>query len=165
MNILGLNAYHGDALPASPGWRHWLAWTRPAPTRLTILRFREILEHSSGRSCCEWRFVPDCGTRWLAGSATSGESHSLSAKWSCLAEPDSSCREHHRAHLASAFFASPFEEAAVVSVDGFGDLSSVISGVGMGNRLKVLGSVQFPPSLGVFLHCLHAVFGNSQVRR
>ena len=57
--------------------------------------------------------------------------------------------EHHRAHLASAFFASPFEEAAVVSVDGFGDYSSVQWGVGCGNRIQVLGSVLFPHSLGI----------------
>ena len=58
--------------------------------------------------------------------------------------------EHHRAHLASAFFASPFEEAAVVSVDGFGDFSSVMWGVGKGSQIKVLGSVRFPHSLGLF---------------
>jgi len=58
--------------------------------------------------------------------------------------------EHHRAHLASAFFASPFEEAAVISIDGFGDFSSVMWGVGRGNRIEVKGSVQFPHSLGIF---------------
>jgi carbamoyltransferase len=58
--------------------------------------------------------------------------------------------EHHRAHLASAFFASPFEEAAVVSIDGFGDFSSIMWGVGKGNAIKVLGSVKFPHSLGLF---------------
>ena len=58
--------------------------------------------------------------------------------------------EHHRAHLASAFFASPFEEAAVVSIDGFGDFSSVMWGVGRGNSIDVRGSVQFPHSLGLF---------------
>ncbi len=58
--------------------------------------------------------------------------------------------EHHRAHLASAFFASPFSEAAVVSVDGFGDFSSVMWGVGKDNQIEVLGSVRFPHSLGLF---------------
>jgi carbamoyltransferase len=58
--------------------------------------------------------------------------------------------EHHRAHMASAFFASPFEEAAVVSVDGFGDFSSVMWGVGRGNRIEVKGRVSFPHSLGLF---------------
>jgi carbamoyltransferase len=58
--------------------------------------------------------------------------------------------EHHRAHLASAFFASPFEDAAVISVDGFGDFSSVMWGAGKGNRIEVKGSVLFPHSLGIF---------------
>ena len=58
--------------------------------------------------------------------------------------------EHHRAHLASAFFASPFEEAAVISIDGFGDFSSVMWGTGKGNQIEVRGSVCFPHSLGIF---------------
>src|ERR1700733_6659932 len=58
--------------------------------------------------------------------------------------------EHHRAHLASAFFPSPFEEAAVISIDGFGDFSSVMWGVGKGNQIDVRGSVSFPHSLGIF---------------
>ena len=58
--------------------------------------------------------------------------------------------EHHRAHVASAFFASPFEEAAVISIDGFGDFSSVMWGVGKRNQIEVKGSVLFPHSLGIF---------------
>jgi carbamoyltransferase len=58
--------------------------------------------------------------------------------------------EHHRAHLASAFFASSFEEAAVISIDGFGDFSSVMWGIGKGNHIEVRGSVSFPHSLGIF---------------
>jgi carbamoyltransferase len=58
--------------------------------------------------------------------------------------------EHHRAHLASAFFCSPFEEAAVISIDGFGDFSSVMWGVGRGNKVEVRGAVRYPHSLGLF---------------
>lgn len=58
--------------------------------------------------------------------------------------------EHHRAHMASAFLPSPFEEAAVISVDGFGDFSSVLWGVGRGHRLEVRGGTRFPHSLGLF---------------
>src|SRR6202162_836801 len=58
--------------------------------------------------------------------------------------------EHHRAHLASAFFASAFEEAAVISIDGFGDFSSAMWGVGRDNQIEVRGSVSFPHSLGIF---------------
>lgn len=58
--------------------------------------------------------------------------------------------EHHRAHLSSAFFCSPFPEAACVSLDGMGDFVSTMWGRGQENRLSVEGSVLFPSSLGVF---------------
>ena len=58
--------------------------------------------------------------------------------------------EHHRAHLASAFFASPFDEAVVISIDGFGDFSSIMWGMGNRNQIEVRDSVSFPHSLGIF---------------
>jgi carbamoyltransferase len=57
--------------------------------------------------------------------------------------------EHHPAHLASAFFASPFEEAAVCAVDGFGDFVSTSMALGRGSSLEVLKRVYFPHSLGL----------------
>lgn len=58
--------------------------------------------------------------------------------------------EHHLAHMSSAFHVSPFEEAAVLSLDGFGDMVSAMWAVGRGPHLKVGGRVTFPHSLGVF---------------
>jgi carbamoyltransferase len=57
--------------------------------------------------------------------------------------------EHHRAHAASAFYCSPFEEAACLTVDGFGDFLSSLAAVGRGSRLEVLDEVAFPHSLGI----------------
>jgi carbamoyltransferase len=57
--------------------------------------------------------------------------------------------EHHRAHMASAFFCSPFDEAACLTVDGFGDFLSSMSGVGRGSKIRVLDEVMFPHSLGI----------------
>jgi carbamoyltransferase len=57
--------------------------------------------------------------------------------------------EHHRAHAASAFYCSPFEEAACLTIDGFGDFLSSLSAVGRGPRLEVLDEVMFPHSLGI----------------
>src|SRR5437764_9196994 len=57
--------------------------------------------------------------------------------------------EHHRAHLASSFFVSPFERAALLSLDGFGDFISTMWGEGVGNSIKVLGQVEYPDSLGI----------------
>ena len=56
--------------------------------------------------------------------------------------------EHHLAHVASAFFCSPFAEAACLSVDGFGDFVSTMLAVGRGSRIEVLQRVHFPHSLG-----------------
>jgi carbamoyltransferase len=58
--------------------------------------------------------------------------------------------EHHRAHAASAFYVSPFEDAAVLTVDGFGDFASTMLAVGKGTNLEVLDRVLFPHSLGIF---------------
>jgi carbamoyltransferase len=58
--------------------------------------------------------------------------------------------EHHRAHAASAFLVSPFEEAAILSVDGFGDFASTLTARGTGNRIDVAGRVLYPHSLGIF---------------
>jgi len=58
--------------------------------------------------------------------------------------------EHHQAHLGSTFFVSPFDTAAVVSVDGFGDFVSTMTGRGEGKRITVLDRVLFPHSLGLF---------------
>ena len=58
--------------------------------------------------------------------------------------------EHHRSHIASAFFASRFKESAILSIDGFGDFTSTMTSVGTGNKIKVLDCVNYPHSLGVF---------------
>jgi carbamoyltransferase len=58
--------------------------------------------------------------------------------------------EHHRAHMASAFFVSPFREAAILSVDGMGDFSSTMWGVGRDTTIELFDSVTFPHSLGIF---------------
>ncbi len=57
--------------------------------------------------------------------------------------------EHHRAHLASSFYVSPFERAALLSIDGFGDFISTMWGVGDGNSIDVLGQVEYPHSTGI----------------
>ena len=58
--------------------------------------------------------------------------------------------EHHRSHIASSFFSSPFKESAILSIDGFGDFTSTMTAVGSGNKFKVLKEVNYPHSLGVF---------------
>jgi carbamoyltransferase len=67
--------------------------------------------------------------------------------------------EHHLAHMCSAFLVSPFEQAAVVSVDGFGDFASAAWGFGDGPRVEVQDRVYFPHSLGIFYQALTQFIG------
>jgi carbamoyltransferase len=57
--------------------------------------------------------------------------------------------EHHRAHLASSFYVSPFERAALLSIDGFGDFISTMWGAGHGNSIEVSGQIEYPHSTGI----------------
>lgn len=70
--------------------------------------------------------------------------------------------EHHLAHLASCFLVSPFEQAVVVSVDGFGDFSSAAWGIGQGNDIRIQGRVYFPHSLGIFYQAITQYLGFPQ---
>src|SRR5262249_42581481 len=67
--------------------------------------------------------------------------------------------EHHLAHLSSAFHVSPFQEAVVVSVDGFGDFCSAAWGVGRGKTISIEGRVYFPHSLGIYYQALTQYLG------
>lgn len=57
--------------------------------------------------------------------------------------------EHHLSHAASAFFASPFDEAAVLTMDGVGEWATTSLAIGRGNRLEVVKEIHFPHSLGL----------------
>jgi carbamoyltransferase len=67
--------------------------------------------------------------------------------------------EHHKAHLASAFFVSPFEDAVLFSIDGLGDFASAMWGVGRGNRIEPMGAIAYPHSLGIFYTAITQYLG------
>ena len=67
--------------------------------------------------------------------------------------------EHHLAHLASAYYVSPFQSAVAVSVDGFGDFASTAWGLGSAEDLRIAGRVYFPHSLGIFYQALTQYLG------
>ncbi len=178
MKILGINAFHGDSSAAllSDGQlvaaieeerltriKHWAGFPRLSAASLNGTDPDELAHVAISRNprAHFWRKVARASVRpRLWGQVASRAANSL--RVARLARELNAtgigvpCNaqvhhvEHHRAHLASAFFCSPFEEAAVVSIDGFGDFSSVMWGIGRGNGIEVLGSVQFPHSLGIF---------------
>jgi carbamoyltransferase len=174
MKILGLNAFHGDSSAAflRDGQlvaaleeerlnrvKHWaglpvhaakacLAGTQPdriAVSRDPKVHWRKKLARAALRPYRWFRLASRAANSMLVTNV--GD---LLAAEGIVSPHPIHFVEHHRAHLASAFFASPFEEAAVLSVDGFGDFSSIMWGVGRGNQIEVRGSVSFPHSLGIF---------------
>ena len=179
MHILGLNAFHGDASAAllSDGQlaaaveeerfnriKHWAGF--PALAAKACLRKVDpaLLAHvaiSRDPKAHLWRKLgrvavrPGDWTRLVSRARNSIKVANFADALasSGVARPEGvriHHVEHHRAHLASAFFASPFEEAAIVSIDGFGDFSSVMWGIGKGNHFDIHGAVRFPHSLGLF---------------
>jgi carbamoyltransferase len=67
--------------------------------------------------------------------------------------------EHHRAHLASTFFLSPFERAAALSADGLGDFASTLWGTGAGHQIEFQGAIAFPHSLGMYYTAITQYLG------
>ena len=57
--------------------------------------------------------------------------------------------DHHESHAASAFFPSPFEEAAIITFDGVGEWSTTCIGVGRGNKIELTNEIRFPHSVGL----------------
>ena len=67
--------------------------------------------------------------------------------------------EHHLAHLSSCFHVSPFDEACVISVDGFGDFASSAWGYGKNNNINIDKKIHFPHSLGIFYQSITQFLG------
>ena len=176
MNILGLNAFHGDASAAL--LRDGQLVAALEEERLNRVKHWAGLPVLAAKACLQGTQPDHIAIsrnpkahladkllrvalrphRWVSLTSRAANSARIAQVGEALAAEGIVSRnrqqvhfvEHHRAHLASAFFASPFEQAAVISIDGFGDFSSVMWGVGKGNQIEVRGSVSFPHSLGIF---------------
>lgn len=182
MNILGINAYHGDAAAA-------LICDGQLTAAVEEERFTRI-KHTAGfpvqavRCCLEMAGLQPSDVDHVAISrnpsahlhrkilyslsrgpslrllksrlANAAKVGNISAQLSEAFDVDLEgldleihAVEHHRAHMASSFFASPFEEAALLSVDGFGDFVSTMWGTGRGHTIEVDDWIPFPHSLGI----------------
>jgi carbamoyltransferase len=175
MNILGINAFHGDS--SSALLRNGRLATAIEEERFNRMKHWAGLPVLSAKACLDgdqadhiaisrdpranfankilraathprsWHRV---ASRAVNTVRIGRVSHELRAAGIAAKQATVHFVEHHRAHLASAFFCSPFEESAIVSIDGFGDFSSIMWGIGRGNRIEVKGAVHFPHSLGLF---------------
>jgi len=176
MNILGLNAFHGDASAAV--LRDGQLVAALEEERLNRIKHWAGLPLLAAKACLEGAQPDHIAIsrnpkahlkdklvraalrphRWLNLTSRAVNSMRIAQVGEVLAAEGIVSQqtrqvhfvEHHRAHLASAFFPSPFDEAAIISIDGFGDFSSVMWGFGKGNYIEVRGSVSFPHSLGIF---------------
>jgi carbamoyltransferase len=113
------------------------AWLLAHPPQLALLRERIGTRRKRQQ-------IPELLETAFPGERFGGAFHSI---------------EHHLAHLSSAFHVSPFDEAVVVSVDGFGDFASAAWGVGHGASIEIDGRVHFPHSLGIFYQALTQYLG------
>jgi carbamoyltransferase len=179
LNILGLNAFHGDSSAAllRDGQlvtaieeerlnriKHWAGLpTAAAATCLAGTDLADLAHIAISRDprAHLWRKLLRVATRpqsWVEARRRGSNALRITRAQADLADafgPQLATArfhyvEHHRAHLASAFFASPFEEAAVASIDGFGDFASTMSGLGRANRIHVQDTTRYPHSLGIF---------------
>jgi carbamoyltransferase len=183
MNVLGVNAYHGDASAALVVNGELIAAVEEE--RFTRLKHDTSFPHRSIRFCLEsaglrpedldhvalsrdptanlskrvLHAVKDRAGRRVAAKRAGNLRKILRARRT-LAEglgigadrvrARMHFVEHHRAHIASSFLVSPFDRAAVLSLDGFGDMVSAMWGIGEGTRLHITDEVSFPHSLGVY---------------
>jgi carbamoyltransferase len=67
--------------------------------------------------------------------------------------------EHHLSHAASAFFCSPYEEAAILTVDGVGEWTTASFGIGKGSDIKLIKEIRFPHSIGLLYSAFTAFLG------
>jgi len=67
--------------------------------------------------------------------------------------------DHHMSHAASSFFTSPFEEAAILTVDGAGEWTTSTMGIGRGNKIEIIKELRFPHSLGLLYSAFTAYCG------
>ena len=113
-----------------------------------ILKFARLLETYLAVAPGGWRTFPTVLSNWL------GEKLDLrKAIRAELPELRPDCEilftEHHQSHAASAFYPSPFDEAAILTIDGVGEWATTTIGHGRGNEIKMLKELRFPHSLGL----------------
>ncbi len=66
---------------------------------------------------------------------------------------------HHQSHAASAFFPSPFENSAIITADGVGEWQTTTYGIGEGNSIEIIGSINFPHSIGMLYSAVTQFLG------
>ncbi|HEV2330032.1 MAG TPA: carbamoyltransferase [Verrucomicrobiae bacterium] len=113
-----------------------------------VLKFTRLLETYLAVAPAGWRTFPTVMSNWLGGKL---DLRKLIRATLPELRPDCEIlfTEHHQSHAASAFYPSPFEEAAILTIDGVGEWATTTIGFGRGNEIKMLKELRFPHSLGL----------------
>ena len=189
MNILGLNAFHGDSaaclfvdgklVAAAEEERfrrikHWAGFPMKAIEfclEQGNVRLEEVEHIAVNRKpgANNWRRLGFVATHWPHPKLmmqkiknirnAASIGERLQRDYGVKLKAQVHHVEHHLAHLASAFLVSGFSEAACISIDGFGDFASTALGMGQGNQIKIDNRVYFPHSLGIFYSALTQFLG------
>src|SRR5437899_4699283 len=189
MKILGLNAYHGDSaaclfvdgklVAAAEEERfrrikHWAGLPTQAINYCLTeagLDLRDIDHIAVNRKpgVNNWRRLQFVVTHWPHPKLMWQKIKNIRSAASVKETLETTYRlelkatvhhvEHHLAHLASAYLVSGFNEAACISIDGFGDFASSAFGIGKGSEVKIDNRVYFPHSLGIFYSALTQFLG------
>jgi carbamoyltransferase len=113
-----------------------------------VLKFARLLETYLAVAPGGWRTFPTVLSNWLGEKldlrkAIRAELPALRTDCEIL------FTEHHQSHAASAFYPSPFDEAAILTIDGVGEWATTTIGHGRGREIKMLKELRFPHSLGL----------------
>jgi len=113
-----------------------------------VLKFTRLLETYLAVAPGGWRTFPTVLSNWLGEKldlrkTIRGELPELRPDCQIL------FTEHHQSHAASAFYPSPFDEAAILTIDGVGEWATTTIGHGHGREIKILKELRFPHSLGL----------------
>ncbi len=192
MNILGINAYHGDASAAlvQDGQlvaaveeerflriKHWAGF--PAESIRYCLKAGGITAKDIDHVAISFNPKANVGQKVLftltnrpefksildrlRRQGKSASLHEHLAKACDLAPSDIRATfhsiEHHSAHLASGFFCSPFDKAAILSIDGMGDFVSTMFASGEGNKVNPISRIYYPHSLGFLYNAVTLYLG------
>ena len=189
MRILGLNAYHGDSaaclfvdgklIAAAEEERfrrikHWAGLPTSAINYVleeAKLRLEEVDHIAINRKpgvnnlrrlgfvLTHWPHPKLIAQKIKNIRSAASVKETLQANYRIEIKAEVHHVEHHLAHLASAYLVSGFNEAACISIDGFGDFASNAFGIGKGSEVKIDNRVYFPHSLGIFYSALTQFLG------
>ena len=189
MYILGINAYHGDASAAlicdgqlvaaveeerfnrikhcagfpSLAVKYCLDVAGIKPEELTHIAVARDPKANLDKKLLYALKIPQMAMRRMApqgkfAAIKEEVAHALDVDPATL-KAEVNRVEHHKAHLASSFFVSGFEEAALLSVDGLGDFASTMWGMGRDRSMEIDGAIGFPHSLGFYYTAITQYLG------